>query len=1465
MDVGYQKGLLGIVEVLLTNVSNEEAFTLLVRLMFTYKLRDFHLNESTTAYDKNSVFLLIRLHRLKQLVEELLPATTAHFKKVSFEPDTIFADWFASLFTCVLPTEFVVRILDLVFLEGVDVQLFRFSVTLLKYLEPRLLEVERREDVEVLVKFWKLPNLEDPFTTALRPQDQGNLVGPAKKSGEEEEGAHLTPPATPKVPPTTHAHTTNSSPSTSPTIVTPTPSHTTYTPVPFPPLPHLLLTSNTLPLPLLSSPLPLSLPTPRDLEFQSLLSSHKNLKTRLSDLEKEYAVLNGEHIGLCKQAQEGKGEYERRLRRLEGLEGQVERLMGMIVGGKEEMGSKSEKVQGGGEKGVEGGAEERGDVESKDTPPPISAQGLVQLEMERLRKKNKDLESMNANLLAVQKTLRDAIERENKRLWECEEAKSELMEKLERLREALRRNSQETEPLLGGSRDEYASKKTTLVSTLITAAKQVLLPIAIAVPTLVLLFHFFPPGPPRPPFPPVGGPPLEFITKDAFEYGLSKCAENEGKVAFNNEAFLTGGGPSGRRMRNPRFSVIQSTSYTKKTTMPVDTTHTDPSEFKPTTGAPILFKHATVWDGVGGKLNDTDVAVAYGLIIKIGKGLSPGDVIAAAVKEGYAEASGATKSYTADDVTVIDVGGRILSPGLVDQHSHLTVDAYPNLWGVSDTNEMSDSIVNPQLFIKDAINVLDPAIEIISSGGVTTSLILPGSGTLMGGEAQPIKLLRPGSFSNEDMTLFRGANEDPVTGANAAPGTKGYDGKKWRYMKMACGENPKRYGQAKGFMPGSRMGSGWMFRKRFEQARTTLRAQEDWCESASKAKKAFKDDAYMHVHKRYPDTLVDESLVALLRGDIRLNVHCYETHDLQMMIRTKNEFGFKVAAFHHASEAHLIAPTLAKENISVAIFADHSLYKKEAYGHSIHAPKILHEAGVKVVFKSDHPVLNAQHLIYEAQKGHHYGLEEAAAFAAVTSIPAERLGVGYRVGSLKVGYDADLVIWDRNPLQVGAHPLEVYIDGFQAFKQPFTPLPHPMPVPAPAISEPENVKHALGTYTVTNVGKVYADAGVVIEKASVVVVDGKVQCIGKEGECAAKGKVIDLKGGVIVPGLIATHVYLGLEEISSEDSTQDGPSKTADAIVGLVHAADGLRVGHSKPLVNAFKAGVLTSISVPKARGMVAGVSVAFSTGADLYEESLVKEHAALHVMLGHMSKEAWAGSVSTQIARLRELLSASEPQGPFRDIAAGKLPLLVGAFDASDISKVLRLKAQFPTVKFILAGATGAWQVAEDIAKAKVPVLLLPHRCVPSIWEMRTCRTPSVRPTAFEILKKAGVDVMISVQTDDQIRSLLWEAAWAHGDSTTGVVSVGDALGSVSWTIAKSFGLEETGAGRIAVGTKANFVGLNGGPFGFEYKIQVLADGGSKQAVVIQKQCMTAADEAIQNKRVRAVEIQGKGNGEAK
>ncbi|KAI9345320.1 hypothetical protein BDR26DRAFT_893525 [Obelidium mucronatum] len=898
------------------------------------------------------------------------------------------------------------------------------------------------------------------------------------------------------------------------------------------------------------------------------------------------------------------------------------------------------------------------------------------------------------------------------------------------------------------------------------------------------------------------------ITADAFDAGLEQCAANARRAASQDALFSNGGAPKDRVNGNPRHAVLSALNMSS---------------------TPILIQHATLYDGLGAKLTNTDIALGYGVILKIGTGLTAKDVVDAGnahwdkISKNHntdlkkVSTTKMVSKFTVENVEIIDVQGRVVSPGLVDMHSHTGASSVPGFAADEDTNEMSGSPTNPQLRVLDAINPLDKGIELIALGGVTTSLVIPGSGTLMGGEGMAIKMIKTPSNSAEDMTLNRGMSED------------GEDGKIWRYMKMACGENPKRYFGSIGKMPGSRMGSGWLFRQRLEEARNALRSQEDWCETADALGRQFKSSAHQFIGNRYPDSLVDDSLVALLRRDVRLQVHCYQVNDFEMMIRNKHEFDFPIIAFHHATEAHLLADKLARENISVAIFADHSLYKREGYKHSVFASQILTKAGAKVAFKSDHPVLNAQHLIYEAQKAAHYGLDEAVAFAAVTSVPAERIGAGWRIGRLQEGYDADVVVWDRPPLQLGAHPLRVFIDGYTVKSLPI-PLSPPQPLaPSPPISPVLDFPGSLlPAYTVSNISGIYTQEGQIL-KGKITVDNGIVTCIGEK--CPIKGVHFNLNGGVVIPGLIGASLPLGLEEISAEDSTRDGDSATSDAIEGNVKFKDGLRVGGgSKLLEYAWRSGVLTGVAVGGGGGLVQGVSVAFRTAAERYNEAVLKAEVALHMTIGTPAKESFAQSVSSQLAHLRSLLTTPKADTPFAEVVAGKIPLVITVHDPSDISKLLALvSTAAPKARLVLAGATGAWAVADEIARANVPVLLLPPRCQQGSWEQRWCRPyGNGGSSTYEILKNAGVKVAITVHEPDQVRSLLFEAGWATvGESLGGkLVDAMDAVGVVTWRVADALGLGDEGVGRIGVGKRASFIGLNGGPVGFGYTLQVIGDG---------------------------------------
>lgn len=213
---------------------------------------------------------------------------------------------------------------------------------------------------------------------------------------------------------------------------------------------------------------------------------------------------------------------------------------------------------------------------------------------------------------------------------------------------------------------------------------------------------------------------------------------------------------------------------------------------------------------------------------------------------------------------------------------------------------------------------------------------------------------------------------------------------------------------------------------------------------------------------------------------------------------------------------------------------------------------------------SDHPVLNSQYLLFEAQQTYMYGLNMSAALKTVTTNPAKALGLDHRMGRIGTGFDADIVVWDSMPLQLGARPVQVYIDGIPQLEKPTTLLkPHLQDVP-PAGSA-HGWKTALETrgdpplrsevesrnVIFTGVSSTYlrSDAGIQevtlsgknLQHKRVVIVEGQIDCVG---DCAvgdeSKFQLIDLKGGAITAGLLTYGSYLGLMEIRQEPSTTDG-------------------------------------------------------------------------------------------------------------------------------------------------------------------------------------------------------------------------------------------------------------------------------------------------------------------------------------
>ncbi|CAG8468692.1 10936_t:CDS:2 [Dentiscutata heterogama] len=571
----------------------------------------------------------------------------------------------------------------------------------------------------------------------------------------------------------------------------------------------------------------------------------------------------------------------------------------------------------------------------------------------------------------------------------------------------------------------------------------------------------------------------------------------------------------------------------------------------------------------------------------------------------------------------------------------------------------------------------------------------------------------------------------------------------------------------------------------------------------------------------------------------------FVTTDIEAIIRHSLEFNFTITAFHHALNAYRITEIIkkrVKNNITIATFSDLWGFKKESFQASTKSPKILADAHIPVALKSDHPVTNAQHLIFEASKAHYYGLDEHLSLAAVTSVPAKALGLDHRIGQISKGYDADVVVWDSYPLDLGAAPLEVYIDGIPQFNTSSYVLGNDISkqiplnninVPKPKSSfTQEPVKSRLASSVVLkNVGKVYVDKNNIIDitsstqgDISVIVKDGIVECIGincTEPEYISSYEVIDLNGGYILPvgGFIAVASSLGLSEIARESSTTNGKVTAVSNPLndaGIIYAIDGLKLG-GKHLEAAYKAGVLTAVTPPLSnKGVFIGVSMAFETGAS----------------------SATIPTVSGQIALIRRTLITHLSRNTiFGRAARGDIPLVVLTHNKDEIASLIRLKIQIRKngghLNLVILGGTEAHMHAAELAKHRIPVILTPPRPVPTSWSAQHALTgaPITNTTGIEILHANKVLVGIGASESGLERNLIWDAGWV-GINSRGVISEKEALGFISWNLEEILGLNRRNR-RLMKGNIANFVAYDGNPFDMSTRVKVVAGGGKSEILI--------------------------------
>ncbi|MGF7148165.1 imidazolonepropionase-like amidohydrolase [Sphingomonas zeicaulis] len=397
-----------------------------------------------------------------------------------------------------------------------------------------------------------------------------------------------------------------------------------------------------------------------------------------------------------------------------------------------------------------------------------------------------------------------------------------------------------------------------------------------------------------------------------------------------------------------------------------------PSTYKRYPNAPTLVTNVKIFDGEGGRIDNGSVLFADGKIVAIGA-----DVAAPA------------------GATVIDGRGKVLTPGIIDVHSHLGDYPSPGVEALSDGNEATGP-VTADVWAEHSVWPQDPGFSrALANGGVTTLQILPGSANLFGGRSVTLKNVPARTMQG---MKFPGAPYG---------------------LKMACGENPKRVYGSKGRQPSTRMGNVAVDRQTWAKAAEYKRKWDEYLEDGG------------DVPSR--DIAMD-TLAGVLSGDILVHNHCYRADEMAIVMDMAKEFGYHVTAFHHAVEAYKIADLLRQNETCAAVWADWYGFKMESYDGIRENLALLQNQGACAMIHSDDQD-GIQRLNQEVAKalfaGRRMGIDisDELAWTWLAIGPAKALGIADRTGSLRAGKMADVVLWNGDPFSVYSRPEKVWVDG----------------------------------------------------------------------------------------------------------------------------------------------------------------------------------------------------------------------------------------------------------------------------------------------------------------------------------------------------------------------------------------------------------------------------------------------------